>query len=312
MQRRFLPSTCVVVSASAVTIATIMSSTVGHSQRNARRIGVCSWSLRPESRDDLVTKVRACGVDAVQLALAPLATRAFDLEKTVTALSRADIAVTSAMMSTVGEDYSSLDSIRRTGGVRPDEHWAANLENAERDARHARALGVSLVTFHAGFLPHDRRDSERAKLVSRLRTIVDVFAAQGVRVGFETGQETADTLIDFLAELDRASAGVNFDPANMILYGMGDPVAALRKLAPFVLQVHVKDARAARTAGEWGEEVTVGTGEVDWAEFFAVLDAAQPDVDLLIEREAGSNRVADIRVARELVRALAVSRGARA
>jgi L-ribulose-5-phosphate 3-epimerase len=311
MPFRFLPSTRVAVKASAVTIATLMSSNSASSRRKERFLGVCSWSLQADSREELVARIQACGVDGVQLALGPLSLPRFGVRETLEALTSAGIAVRSGMMSTQGEDYTSLDTIRHTGGVRPDEHWSANLAIAERDARSARALGVSLVTFHAGFLPHDRRDPERAKLIGRLRTIVDVFAAQDVRVGFETGQETADTLLDFLAELDRKTAGVNFDPANMILYGMGDPVAALRKLAPFVLQVHVKDAIAARTRGMWGEEVPVGTGQVDWAEFFRVLDAAQADIDLMIEREAGANRVADIRTARDLVR-MSAARSARA
>ena len=165
------------------------------------------------------------------------------------ALAARDIEVLSGMMSTRGEDYSTLESIRRTGGVRPDEHWTENLAIARDAARHAATLHCGLVTFHAGFLPHDRDDRERAKLVGRLRTLVDVFADQGVRVGFETGQETAETLLDVLDELDRPTAGVNFDPANMILYGMGDPVAALERLGRHVRQVHVKDARAATRPG---------------------------------------------------------------
>jgi L-ribulose-5-phosphate 3-epimerase len=268
----------------------------------ARRLGVCSWSLRPRNIEELVLAIRACGLDAVQLSLASLRTREFEPQRTADALHAAGIAIRSGMTSMKAEDYSTLASIRRTGGLRPDGHWSANLEIAKADALLARSLSLPLVTFHAGFLPHDPSDPERAKLVGRLRTVVDVFADQGVRVGFETGQETAETLLGVLAELDRPSAGVNFDPANMILYGMGDPIEALSKLAPRVLQVHVKDARAAAKRGEWGTEVVVGTGAVDWSRFFAVLDAAQPAVDVMIEREAGSNRMLDVATAREYVK----------
>ena len=105
-----------------------------------------------------------------------------------------------------------------------------------------------------------------------------------------------------LAELDRPDhAGVNFDPANMILYGMGDPVEALRALLPHVLQVHVKDATPTAEPGTWGAEVPAGTGAVDWPAFFAVLSGAGRPIDLMIEREAGGTRVADIATARELV-----------
>jgi L-ribulose-5-phosphate 3-epimerase len=274
------------------------------SQGKTRRIGVCSWSLRPTDAPEVAARVVECGLRHVQLALGPIRTGAMPIASVRAALDTTRITAVSGMMSTVGEDYSSLDSIARTGGLRPDVHWTANLEIAKRDARLARELGLPLVTFHAGFLPHEARDPERTKLLVRLRTVVDVFADEGVRLGFETGQETAATLLEFLAALDRPSAGVNFDPANMILYGMGDPVTALRELGPRVVQVHVKDATPSTRPGEWGEEVPVGTGHVDWRAFFAALDATQPTVDLLIEREAGEARVEDVRRARAHVLAL--------
>jgi L-ribulose-5-phosphate 3-epimerase len=122
-------------------------------------------------------------------------------------------------------------------------------------------------------------------------------------VGFETGQERAETLLDVLDQLGRPTAGVNFDPANLLLYGMGDPVDALAQLAPHVRQIHVKDARAPRAAGRWGEELPAGTGDVRWDDFFAAAGRAGLRVDLMIEREAGEDRVGDIRRARDLVRA---------
>jgi L-ribulose-5-phosphate 3-epimerase len=89
--------------------------------------------------------------------------------------------------------------------------------------------------------------------------------------------------------------GVNFDPANMMLYGMGDPIEAFRLLLPRVVQVHLKDATATDTPGTWGAEVPVGSGEVDWAAFGDVLRSADRAIDALFEREAGEERVADIR-----------------
>lgn len=263
------------------------------------RIGVCSWSLRPESPQDLADKVRACGLSRVQIALDPLRTGRWDTRGTVAALAAAGIEVESGMLQTHGEDYSSLAAIARTGGLRPDATWSKNLEAARANAKVARSLGLELVTFHAGFLPEERGDPERDKLIGRLRTCCEVFADQGVRLGFETGQETAHTLLGVLEDLDHPAAGVNFDPANMILYGMGDPVAALRTLRDHVRQIHVKDALPSNTAGEWGSEVRVGTGGVDWQAFFGV--ARELGVAFLIEREAGEARTADIAAARALV-----------
>jgi len=268
-------------------------------------LAVCSWSLRPESPRDLVDKVRASGVSAVQLALGPIRRGEWDETETVSLLKDAGIEIVSGMMETAGEDYSTLETIRETGGVRPDATWQENLAGAQLDAELAARIGIRLVTFHAGFIPHDRADPEWSKLIGRLRDIVDVYHDHGVRLGLETGQETADTLIEALDALDRPSAGVNFDPANMILYAMGDPNASIATLAPRVVQIHIKDANRAATPGTWGAEVPVGTGEVDWAGFFAIVGERLRTCDLVIEREAGDDRVNDVIKAASVVREMA-------
>jgi len=128
-----------------------------------------------------------------------------------------------------------------------------------------------------------------------------MFAAHGIGVGLETGQETAPALRDLLKVLERPTLSVNFDPANMVLYDKGDPIEALRTLGPWIGQVHVKDGIRTNVSGEWGEEVVVGTGDVDWQAFFAALQDVGFTGDLCIEREAGTTRAADIAAARELV-----------
>ena len=95
---------------------------------------------------------------------------------------------------------------------------------------------------------------------------------------------------------------MNFDPANMILYAMGDPVEAVKKLAPHIMQIHIKDAVPAETPGSWGSEVPAGTGAVDWDAFFVAVESVPRQVDAIIEREAGDARIEDVRTAIELVR----------
>ncbi|HEX7090135.1 MAG TPA: sugar phosphate isomerase/epimerase family protein [Longimicrobiales bacterium] len=265
------------------------------------RLAVSSWSLLPRSPRELVERVRAAGLDAVQLALDPVRTGAMPLERLRAELEATGVRVLSGMMATAGEDRSTLESLRRTGGLVPDATWEENFAAAQEDARVAEELGITLVTFHAGFIPPEAGDPRRRVLAERVRRIARVFVDRGTRVALETGQETAATLAEVLAELGDTGVGVNFDPANMILYGTGDPVRALRRLAPWVRQVHIKDAVAAEHPGELGREVPVGEGDVNWTAFFAALRAAELRVDLVIEREAGEQRVADVRRARELV-----------
>lgn len=258
-------------------------------------IGVCSWSLRPESPAALAKRVSECGLHAVQFALDPILRGEWSLAETLGVLESEGNEVLSTMLQTEGEDYATLESIKLTGGLRPDHHWKANIELARRAAPLVRELGVSLVTFHAGFLPHETSDPRRATMIDRLRSVHDIFAESGVRVALETGQESAETLRELLEELSLPHLGVNFDPANMILYGMGDPVHALRTLAPWVMQIHLKDATRTATPGQWGAEVPIGSGEVDWPAFFRVVREQNLKVDLCIEREAGEDRVGDIK-----------------
>ncbi len=271
------------------------------------RLGVCSWSMQPASADDFFTKLAATGLARTQIALDPIRENAKGAWTDFAArCAKHGVTCVSGMISTVGEDYTTLESIKKTGGVVPDATWPETWKNIQADAELAQRMGLTLVTFHAGFLPHEEGDPSFAKLLGRLRQIADLFAAKKMTIGLETGQEEAGTLAAFLKKLDRANVGVNFDPANMILYDKGDPVAALRTLGPWVKQCHLKDATRTRTPGTWGEEVRLGTGQVDWKGFFRALDAAGFTGDLCIEREAGDQRVADIRAAREYVERLGV------
>lgn len=266
-----------------------------------RVIGVCSWSLRPDSPADLVEKIRETGLRSVQLALDPIRRGEWDEAETFDRLSGEGIAIRSGMWAPAGEDYSTIGSIARTGGIRPDATWPGNIATARRIAELCERRGLPLVTFHAGFIPDDPADAERRRMVGRLRELASVFHDSGCRLGLETGQESAEDLVGVLDEIGDRAVGVNFDPANMLLYGSGDPVAAFGLLASRVAQVHIKDARPSGVPGRWGDEVPAGTGAVRWDEFFEILRGELPGVDLMIEREAGDNRVADVRTAAALI-----------
>lgn len=205
------------------------------------------------------------------------------------------------MFGCVGEDYSTLESIRTTGGIAPDPAWAQNLKNIRTTATLAETLGLKLVTFHAGFFPHNEEDPDFTKMLERLTVVAEIFAGKNIRLALETGQESASALAALLQTLNHPNLGVNFDPANMILYGKGDPIEAVRILGPRVWQVHIKDATHTKTPGTWGAEVVVGTGDVDWKNFFASLKKNNFTGGFVIEREAGNQRMADLCRAREVV-----------
>ena len=265
----------------------------------ADRLAVCSWSVQPSNPLELATRLEEIGIRRVQLALDPLRENPAVWDATDACFREKHISVVSGMLGCVGEDYSTLDSIRVTGGLAPDHTWEQNRKNFQAAIPIAQRLGIRLIAFHAGFLPHDEADPAFNKMLKRLAEIADLFAAAGIDLGFETGQESAPVLLEVLHKLNKKNVGVNFDPANMILYDKGDPIEALRLLGRAVRQVHIKDAIRTKVPGTWGEEVPVGTGQVNWHAFMATLNELNFNGDLVIEREAGNQRVADIRFARQ-------------
>jgi hypothetical protein len=119
------------------------------------------------------------GLRAVQLALVPLVQEPDVWAGAVETLSAAGIHVASGMLAMAGEDYSTLETIRATGGVRPDAAWPANRRRAADVARVASETGLGLVTFHAGFLPQEHDDPLRRTMIERLRVVADGFAEHG-------------------------------------------------------------------------------------------------------------------------------------
>lgn len=265
------------------------------------RLAVCSWSLQPKDPGQLIQQLQSLNLPRVQLALDPVRTEPAVWGAVSDQFAKAGLQIVSGMFGTVGEDYTTLDSIRRTGGLVPDIHWEENWRNIQEIVRIAKAMNIRLVGFHAGFLPHDPADPDFEKLLKRVRQVAELFAAHQIDLAFETGQETAEVLKSFLQLLHMPNVGVNFDPANMILYDKGDPIAALRELGPFLKQCHIKDANRTLQPGTWGEEVVVGTGQVDWKAFFLTLKQLGFDGNCALEREAGSQRLADLAAGRDTV-----------
>jgi L-ribulose-5-phosphate 3-epimerase len=266
-------------------------------------IGVCSWSLHPKDTADLVAQVKQAGLSHVQLGLAGLSVlddkrKLHELDH----LKAAGISITGGMVGFQGEDYSTIANIRRTGGFVPDADWAARKSITQQAASLARDLNLPHISAHVGFVP-PRGQGNYAVVRDRIREIADLFADHNLSLLMETGQEKAEELLEFLHDLQRDNVFINFDPANMILYGAGEPISAIKTLGKFIRHVHVKDATASAKPGEeWGAEVPFGTGQVGPARFLQALLGVGYTGPLCIEREAGNQRLADVKAAVEALR----------
>jgi sugar phosphate isomerase/epimerase len=207
-----------------------------------------------------------------------------------------------------GESYADIPTVQRTVGFVPP---------ATRDARELRTLavsdfaaelGVPGIATHIGFVPEDRLSEEYLTVREVVRHVCDHAAGHGQTFALETGQESADALLDFLLLTNRDNLGINFDPANMILYGTGDPIAALHTLAQHVLSVHCKDGDwpPKNSPGALGEEKPLGQGSVGMERFIAKLKEIRYKGPLTIERESSdpAERLRDILMAAGFLRRL--------
>ena len=185
----------------------------------------------------------------------------------------------------------------------PPETRAARTAEFKEIADFAKVLGCQVVALHIGFVPHDRQAPLYKQFVDTARDVCDHVAKNGQALHLETGQETADDLLQFIQDVQRPNLFINFDPANMILYGAGDPIEAIGILGRHIRHVHVKDATLSASPGAvWGTEVPFGTGEVPPLEFLRALHDAGYTGPLAIEREAGETRMQDIAYAIETLR----------
>jgi sugar phosphate isomerase/epimerase len=259
-------------------------------------IGVCSWSLQVKSVPELKRLLDRLGIDVVQIACGDPHHAAWDEgERLPEAARSAGFRMTGAMLGFPGEDYTTPQTIQKTGGFGDPVLRPERLERLHWALERTRALGLSDLMLHAGFLP-EPGDPGRKAFLDTLAKVSDMAKANNVTIAFETGQETADLLRRTLDDLRCPNLKVNFDPANMLLYDRGDPLRAVEILGPDIRSVHVKGGIRPKTPGVWGQEVPLGQGQVNIPAFIRTLQKVGYRGPLCIEREVGDQeqRLADI------------------
>ncbi|MFA4028426.1 MAG: hypothetical protein GDYSWBUE_000306 [Candidatus Fervidibacterota bacterium] len=231
--------------------------------------------------------VKELGIPTIQLHAPPKQMRTKEhMEQLKRDLEEAGIKVTVVFCGFPGESYADIPTVRRTVGLVPRETRAERLSETKEISDFAAALGVDAIAMHIGFIPEDPADTLYGEVVEACREVCDYAKSNGQRFHLETGQETADTLLRFINDVGRDNLFVNFDPANMILYGSGEPIEALRKVGKYVRSVHCKDAKwSSRPGEEWGEEVPLGQGDVNIPLFLKTLKEVGYVGPLTIERE---------------------------
>ena len=262
---------------------------------------------------------RELGVPSIQLHAPAKETRTpAHAERFLARLRELNISLTAVFGGFEGESYADIPTVLRTVGLVPREMRAARVQEMKEIADFAKLLRCQVVALHLGFIPHESNiaagDPLYREILDVTRDVCDHCARNGQNLHLETGQEPAEALLRFLKDVARDNLFVNFDPANMILYGSGEPIAALKMVGPFVRSVHCKDAKwAARPGQEWGRETPLGEGDVGMETFLRTLKEIGYAGPLTIEREIShepERQKAEIGAAARLLNGLKAKLGA--
>lgn len=227
------------------------------------------------------------GIPTIQMHAPHRQTRTAENATKFTAkLNELGITLTCVFGGFEGESYADIPTVEKTVGLVPKATRAERLQEMKEISDFTKLLGCNVVGLHIGFVPHDTSSADYQEVVAVTRELCDHAKANGQAVHLETGQESADNLVQFIEDTKRDNLFINFDPANMILYGTGEPIEALRKVGKYVRSVHCKDATWSNEPGKtWGCEVPLGKGQVGMENYLKTLLEIGYTGPLTIERE---------------------------
>ena len=231
--------------------------------------------------------VQELGIPTIQLHAPHRSTRTpAAAEKFVERLEKMNVELTAVFGGFEGESYADIPTVSRTIGLVPPETRAERLREMCEISDFARLLGCNVIALHLGFVPHDTSLPLYQDVLQVTRQLCEHASQNDQALHLETGQETGEGLLTFIADSKCDNLFVNFDPANMILYGTGDPIDTLKQISKYVRSVHCKDAIASDQPGvTWGRETPLGEGQVDMERYLQTLKEIGYTGPLTIERE---------------------------
>ena len=192
-----------------------------------------------------------------------------------------------------------------TLGLVPPEYRYQRMQDLCRGSDFAKMLGVDKIATHAGFLPENPSTTEYRSVIAALRVVAEHCKANGQYFLFETGQETPVTLLRAITDIGTGNLGINLDPANLILYGKGNPVDALDVFGKYVMDIHGKDGCYPTNGNSLGRETPIGEGKVNFPLLIEKLKEIGYTGTVTIEREiSGDKQIKDILSAKMLLEEL--------
>ncbi len=258
---------------------------------NKIRLGVITGISKDP--DATIKRVHDLGFPTCQLGIG-----AFDddtVAKTRAALDKYGVEVTSAVATGPPPEIYDFYQGPMTIGVVPRKYRNARIARIKQVSDFAKKVGIPGVQTHCGFIPENPNEQLYTEAVNAIREVAQYCKQNGQTFRCETGQETPITLVRAIKDVGLDNVGVNFDVANLILYGKANPADAVELLGPFVMGVHAKDGLYPTEPKQLGKEVAIGQGKVNFPVIIEHLKKIGYQNPLTIEREiAGAKQTEDI------------------
>jgi len=212
------------------------------------------------------------------------------------ALDKYGIEATSAVFGGPEPNIYDFYQGPETIGFVPRKYRAARIAFAKKVSDFAKQVGIPAIQGHCGFIPENPNDALYKEAVLAFREVASYARQNGQQFRYETGQETPITMLRAIEDVGLENQGVNFDCANLIMYGKANPVDALDVIGKHVQGMHAKDGLYPTDPRKLGEEVAIGKGKVDFPTIFKKLRALNYQGAVTIEREiSGPQQLEDIR-----------------
>jgi len=215
------------------------------------------------------------------------------------ALDKYQVEATSLVVGGPGREVWDFYDGPLTIGLVPRETREARIAHIKKASDFAKHCGIDAVQTYCGFIPENPNDPVYKETITAMHEVVAYCKRNGQNFRYETGQETPITLVRAIQDVGLDNQGVNFDLANLILYGKANPVDAIELLAPYIQGIHAKDGLWPTNPRKLGEEVPIGKGKVDFPRIIARLKEINYRGAVTIEREvSGPQQVEDVRAAK--------------
>ena len=253
---------------------------------------------------EAVNKVSALGLPSCQLGWPPFGS--LETGQALQAAAKAaNVTVTTLWAALPGPAVWNFTEGPSTIGLVPDEWRAERVKALQAAAEVAGKIGIGSITTHVGFIPSWPGDRQYKETVAALKEVCAACQDNGVEFWYETGQETPITLLRTIQDVGYENQGINLDPANVLMYGNGNPVDALDVFGTWVRGVHAKDGEYPTNGNDLGVEKPMGEGRVNFPVLVPKLKSMGYCGALTIEREiSGDEQVADIKRAMAILEPL--------